>query len=281
MRRSWPVLAATIALVFGGVLLGAYPAAAQVGVMGPGGLVQPGGPFRPLSQPDIPALASAPAGILAPHAAAGGRTTVVSSSNWAGYAATGASGTFTSVSSSWTEPTGHCAGGTQYAAFWVGLDGYTSNSVEQAGSEVDCAGRVPQYYAWYEMYPGATVNFPNPVSPGDQFSASVTYRGSDKFRLVIGDTSKGWTETVNATLAGAARSSAEVIAEAPCCTAHGGVLPLANFGTVSVSSATANGTSMAAFGPDEITMPETSVSAMGGAGNFTVGYSGSIWPFGL
>ena len=37
---------------------------------------------------------------------------------------------------------------------------------------------------------------------------------------------------------------------------------------------------MAAFGPDEITVPETSVSAMGGAGNFTVGYSGFIWPFG-
>ena len=86
--------------------------------------------------------------------------------------ATGSNGTFTSVSSNWTEPVGHCGGaGGRYAAFWTGLDGYTSPTVEQIGTEVDCSGYFPRYYAWYEIYPGAAVNFTNPVSPGDQFSA--------------------------------------------------------------------------------------------------------------
>jgi Peptidase A4 family len=288
MRRRWPVLAATIPLLFGWALAAAYPAAASTGIQGPGGLIQPGGPISQLSQAGGPTPGSgAPTGTVTPQVsggqsqiASGGRNTVVSSSNWAGYAATGA--TFTSVSANWTQPAGHCTGGNQYAAFWVGLDGYSSSTVEQTGSEVDCAGRTPQYYAWYEVYPGASVTFTNPVSPGDQFSGSVTY-ASGTFKLVLKDITKNWTQTASANLAGAALSSAEAIAEAPCCTARGGTLPLTNFGTVSFSSAIANGKSMATFNPVEITMPNTSVSAMNSAGNFTVsytGYSGFPWPFG-
>jgi hypothetical protein len=50
------------------------------------------------------------------------------------------------------------------------------------------------------------------------------------------------------TLAGAARSSAEVIVEAPCCTASGGILPLANFGTVHITGSTANGSAIGSAG---------------------------------
>ena len=64
----------------------------------------------------------------------------------------------------------HPAGGSQYAAFWVGLDGYAGKTVEQIGTEADCTGPSPGYYAWYEVYPGAGVNFTNPVSPGDKFA---------------------------------------------------------------------------------------------------------------
>ena len=73
--------------------------------------------------------------------------------NWSGYAVTGANGSFHSVSASWTEPTATCSGSAEYASFWVGLDGYNSNSVEQTGTEADCDGRTGQYYGWYEMYP--------------------------------------------------------------------------------------------------------------------------------
>ena len=80
---------------------------------------------------------------------------------------------------------GTCSRGDQYAAFWVGLDGYSSSSVEQTGSEVDCVGRTAEYYAWYEMYPGPSENYSNTVRAGDHFNASVTYEGSNEFSLYI------------------------------------------------------------------------------------------------
>src|SRR6202453_3033781 len=155
------------------------------------------------------------------------------STNWSGYA--GTTGRYTSVSASWTQPAGKCSSGDQYAAFWVGLDGYTSSSVEQTGSEVDCVGRTAEYYAWYEMYPGPSENYSNTVKAGDHFNASVTYEGSNKFSLYIADTTRAGSHTTVATLANAARSSAEVIIEAPCCTASGGILNLTDFGTVNIT----------------------------------------------
>ena len=203
----------------------------------------------------------------------GTKNATTTSTNWSGYAATG--GTYTSVSSSWVEPTGTCSSGDQYSSFWVGLDGYNSDSVEQTGSEVDCAGRTPEYYSWYEMYPANPVNFSNAVRPGDHFTGSVTYTGANSFTLQLSDTTRGWSHTVTKTLAGAARSSAEVIAEAPCCTLSGGILPLADFGTVKFTGATANGSPLGSFNPVGITMVSASgvqedlISALTAGENFS------------
>lgn len=134
------------------------------------------------------------------------------STNWSGYAATG--GRYTSVSSSWTQPAASCSG-TAYSSFWVGLDGDTSNTVEQTGTDADCSGSTPQYYAWYEMYPKYPVNYSNPVRPGDHMSASVTTNGSGSFTLTISDSTQGWSRTTTARLKSAKLASAEVIAEAP------------------------------------------------------------------
>lgn len=282
MRRKWPVLTAAIPLAFGWALVAAHPAAASIrdGVPGPGGQVQPGGPVSQLSQPGG-TFPGAPTGIVTPQASGSqsgtsGQNTSVSSSNWAGYAATGASGSFTSVSASWTQPTATCTAGSQYAAFWVGLDGYTSKTVEQIGTEADCSGPTPAYYAWYEVYPGAGVNFTNPVSPGDKFTGTVTSQGSGKFQLVLKDTTQGWTQTINATGAGADLSSAEAIAEAPSGTSgSASVLPLTNFGSVGFTGVTANGKSMDTLDPVQITMPDTSVTDMASGGSFAVNYTGT------
>jgi hypothetical protein len=69
------------------------------------------------------------------------------------------------------------------------------------------------------------------VSPGDEISAEVSYNGS-QFTVTITDetTKKSFSKT--GTVRGAQRSSAEWIAEAPCCTRSGGSLPLSDFGTV-------------------------------------------------
>ena len=147
-----------------------------------------------------------------------------------------------------------------------------------ARSEADCAGPSPQYYAWYEVFPGAGVNFTNPVSPGDTFTGTVTSQGSGKFQLVLKDTTQGWTQTINATEAGADLSSAEAIVEAPSSTGSSGssnVLPLTDFGSVGFTGVTVNGTSMDTLNPVQITMPDTSVGDMAGDGSFSVNYTGT------
>jgi hypothetical protein len=178
------------------------------------------------------------------------RITNSTSTNWSGYAVTG--GRYTQVSSSWKVPSVTCSG-TAYSSFWVGLDGDTSGTVEQTGTDSDCSGSTPQYYAWYEMYPKFPVNFSNPVHVGDTMSASVTTNGRGSFTLTISD-GLAWSRTVTAKLRSAKLASAEVIAEAP--SSSGGVLPLANFGTVSFSGAKANTALLTSSTPgiDAITM---------------------------
>jgi hypothetical protein len=179
------------------------------------------------------------------------------STNWSGYAATGRR--FTSVSASWTQPTATCSGGTAYSSFWVGLDGDTSSTVEQTGSSADCtSSNTPSYYAWYEMYPKFPTNLPNPVTPGDQLTASVTTDGAGRFTLTISDTTQHWTFQTTQRLKSAALASAEVIAEAP--SSRSGVLPLTNFGTVNFANATANGASLGTFNPDRIDMVSSSTT---------------------
>ena len=204
------------------------------------------------------------------------RITNSTSTNWSGYAVTGSR--FTSVSASWTEPTAKCSG-TAYSSFWVGLDGDTSNTVEQTGTDADCSGSTAQYYAWYEMYPKFPVNLKGTVRPGDHLSASVTTNGNGSFTLTISDSTQGWTNTSTQRLKRATLASAEVIAEAP--SSSGGVLPLANFGTVSFSGATANGALLTSSTPhiDAITMQAGStVKAQPGSisnGSFSVAWKHS------
>jgi hypothetical protein len=183
-------------------------------------------------------------------------------SDEAGYVATGASGAFTSVASDWTQPTAHCTTGDKYASFVVGLDGYSSDSIEEIGTGADCDGKTPLYYAWYEMYPASPVTFSNTVSPGDQMSASVTYDGSNKFTLEIADVTQGWTRTEQASLAGAARSSAEVLLV-------GSSASLTNFGSVTFTGATVNKADLCDSDPVKVTMTGVTVSAISGCTSFT------------
>jgi hypothetical protein len=195
------------------------------------------------------------------------------STNWSGYAAD--SGTYTSVSATWVQPTGTCTSATRYASFWVGLDGYSSDSVEQTGTDTDCSGGKPVYYGWYETYPNPSYNFGDAISAGDTISASATYEGSNKYLLSLSDKTKGWTTTTTQTVSGAPRSSAEVIIEAPCCTSSGGILPLADFGTINVSDSIVDGAAIGTLDPAEIIMIDSSgrdkdtVSALSSNKNFS------------
>jgi len=277
MIRRWSIPLATVVLAFGVLGLAGTASAAPThhsdashvspGIAALRGL-NIGGPLRSH-------------GLL--HSAEHGvRGTEVSSENWSGYAVTGADGAYTSVSSSWTEPTATCSSGRHgrggsdtYAAFWVGLDGYSSDSVEQTGTLIECVGSTAYYYGWYEMYPAALVTYSNTVKPGDSFSASVTFSGTDAYTLTLTDSTQKWTQTQTIDESGLDRSSAEVITEAPCCTSSGGILPLADFGTVSYGASDANGTSLGTQSPTEIIIvsasgtQEDSTGAIASNGSFS------------
>lgn len=180
------------------------------------------------------------------------------STNWSGYAVTG-HGPYTTVSSSWTQPTANCLQTpTGYSSFWVGLDGDTTGTVEQTGTDADCSSGTAVYYGWYEMYPKFPVNYSNPVAPGDSMHASVTTNAAGRFQLTLTDRTKGWTQSTSARLKSAKLGSAEVIVEAP--SSSGGVLPLADFGQVGFSAATVNGSVLTSSTPgiDPITMVTSS-----------------------
>jgi hypothetical protein len=154
----------------------------------------------------------------------------VESENWSGYAVTGSS--FTNAKASWTVPTVNCSKTpNSYAAFWVGLDGYSSSTVEQTGTLAYCNGSSAEYYSWYEFYPAGMVEITSvPVSPGNHVYAQVSYSSSE-FTVTLTNETTGKSYSKSSKVSGAKRSSAEWIAEAPCCTGSGGILPLADFGT--------------------------------------------------
>jgi hypothetical protein len=144
--------------------------------------------------------------------------------------------------------------------------------VEQTGTEAVCSGTAATYSAWYEFCCSEPIiTIPSmTVEPGDTMSASVVYSSSTgKFTLKITDERTGQTFSKSAAVSGAARSSAEWIAEAP---SDGAILPLADYGTVlfgkdSTSIAgTNNATDSTTHGPignfstvEEITMEKKKV----------------------
>jgi hypothetical protein len=157
----------------------------------------------------------------------------------------------TDAKSSWIVPAANCTGNSEgatsgYASIWVGIDGWSSNTVEQIGTDSDCVsvtgqGNVPTYYAWFEFYPQPAYYIGDPgtgftgyvVQPGDVMSAEVKGGFFGAFILTISDTRSGvkqWTYTTFSFVQGAKQSSAEWIAETPCCQNNGAFLPLANFG---------------------------------------------------
>jgi hypothetical protein len=222
--------------------------------------------------------ADGPAGVdFAPHASAvrpHGRAahgvTFASSVNWGGYAA--ASTTYDTVSATWVEPSAKCGSDTTYASFWTGLDGYSSNSVEQTGTLVECSGGTAHQYSWYEMYPASPVYFSDPLAAGDTVVSRVSASGGE-FTLYLADTTRGWSHTVKKS-SSASRSSAEVIAEAP--SSSSGVLPLADFGTMTFSGASVNSGTLGASNPVPITMVTDSGTVKASVGSISGGNTFSM-----
>jgi hypothetical protein len=161
------------------------------------------------------------------------------SNRWSGGVVVGPPGSYTSAIGIWDvpfvgippEPQGHEGGWN--SSSWVGIDGWGTNDVLQAGiqQKVDASGKT-SYVAWYEwfvpvppadptLYPYVyQTNIPNfKISPGDKIFCSVSYVGNTAGQLWIANDTAGQT-SYSTTLAppnGAAfnGSDAEWIMEAP------------------------------------------------------------------
>ena len=231
--------------------------------------------FSPVAAPAATTTASAfgpahhPAGAAALRTVGG--TFNINGYNWGGYAATG---TFSSVAATWSEPTVKCNSRSDLYAPWVGIDGYSSSTVEQTGVATDCSSGSPVYQAWYEMYPAAPVYLSSssyPVRAGDSIHASVTHTSGSTYTLAISDTTRGWNYSTNKSLSGARNANAEAIIESPP-----GKYP--NFGTLKFTSVTANGSpignySPVAMDPSANGVYEAHASALSGGNSFTMTYS--------
>ena len=197
MIKRFAIPVSAIALAAGSMAL-ATPAMAATAAPASHVRLLPGGVFKPATG-------------LGAHSSvrAGGK--IEYSSNWSGYAVTG--GTYTSVSATWVQNAGTCSSSDTDTDMspWVGIDGYSSSSVEQTGTSVDCSGSSKTYYAWYEMYPANFVTINHTVKAGDTFYGAVNRSGTS-YTLTLEDETQGWTNTVTKT-GSDANSSAEAIME--------------------------------------------------------------------
>jgi hypothetical protein len=163
----------------------------------------------------LAAVAATGAALLIAGTPAAHASTLATGTDWNGYAVTGS--TYTRTTADWVMPKLACpsGSGSNYVAIWTGLDGYSSDTVEQVGAEAACAAGTAEYFGWYELYPGALVYINKTLKPGDQLDALVTYDGSNAFTLTLHDVTAGWDQSFKKVLAGAARSSAETIVTTP------------------------------------------------------------------
>jgi hypothetical protein len=191
---------------------------------------------------------------------------LISYGNWGGYVVTGANDSVSTTSAAWTQTAVSCPSGDDSSP-WIGIDGFNDNTVEQTGTDGDCNGSTPSYYAWYEMYPRNTVVISEPISPGDQFTGTVTFNGGKSYTLTLTNVTDGWTYTTTQTLK-SDDNSAEAVLEQDGPS-------LADFGTLPFSNFTVNGST--AVNPEEMEVGTNAGDVCQTTSAFTTGAFTTTW----
>lgn len=258
MARRWSISLAGLTLMAGALATTAPALAASTGHhVAPAAVSRSvahqfrlGGPFRktPGTHPEV----------IDGH--------VISYGNWGGYVVTGASGSFKTTSVSWTQTAVSCPSG-QDSSPWIGIDGFSDNTVEQTGTDGDCNGSSPSYYAWYEMYPRNTVVINEPISAGNRFTGTVTFNGGKSYTLTLTNVTDGWTNTVTKSLS-SKDDSAEAVLEQDGPS-------LANFGTLPFSDFTVNGST--AVSPEEMEVGTDAGDVCENTSAYSSGAFSTVW----
>ena len=150
--------------------------------------------------------------------------TNATSSNWSGSVVFAPSKrSFGWVAGQWTVPNPHApAFGIYYASEWVGIDGWGSNDVLQAGTETEIVNvifSIKQVYVWWEWFPSGEVAISNfSVSPGDIMYCLICVNSTTTATIYLTNQSSGVSTSFSitaprgTTLVG---NSAEWIVERP------------------------------------------------------------------
>jgi hypothetical protein len=172
------------------------------------------------------------------------------SRNWGGYitSASSHSTDFNSVKATWVQPTVTCEAKNAWTVFWVGLDGWWNNTVEQGGSSAFCptSGGAAQYQLWWEMFPTNAIQTVLTINAGDTITASVKYAtATSVFTIKVRDVTSGQSFTRHERCANGLtcdRSSSDVITEDVGMVGAGSFFPLADYGTMGYTNAGATDT---------------------------------------
>jgi hypothetical protein len=205
------------------------------------------------------------------------------SSNWSGYAVASAapsgcsfpsaasdpsySGSYSSVSATWTVPTVTSSGSSgrfgfglrsssTYSAVWTGIDGFNNDDLIQAGTEQDYSGSKASYAAWWEILPATETTVSSiTVDPGDAITVSINHNSgngcasSTPWLISVTDATadnahRGSPFTTCQSYSGPG-ASAEYVVEAP--EVNGSIATLADYGSEAFgvpSTLTVNGSAV-------------------------------------
>jgi hypothetical protein len=152
--------------------------------------------------------------------------TRVEATNWSGYAQhTKTKGMFSGVEDTWNVPrVSTKKPGKQFASDWVGVGGYSENTLVQAGtSEWNDNGKA-MYDAWSEVLPQSVRPFELKIRPGDKVKAIVREISPNVWAMKVVDLTTGHSD-VKTVPYRSSGESAEAIHERP--QVAGGVAKLA------------------------------------------------------
>ncbi len=178
----------------------------------------------------------------------------VESLNWAGYVGTSSSPVTTSVKGSWVVQAPGSTSSATYSSEWIGIGGYSDDTLVQTGTESDYYDGAAHYTAWYEVLPAAETPISGiSVSPGDIINASVTQvpGTSDEWNVTLVDVTQHKGFSIIVTYSSSQKSS-DWVEERPelCSGSSCSLTTLASFGT-------------AYYGSDNTGVPGTNFANMG------------------
>ncbi|KAI0325218.1 putative aspergillopepsin [Cubamyces sp. BRFM 1775] len=205
------------------------------------------------------------------------------STNWAGAILVAGANTYKSVTGTFVVPTPRepsGASGSHSASAWVGIDGDTcQTAILQTGVDFTINNGVASYDAWWEWFPDGAHDFDGfVIRAGDTITATVTATSTTSGTASITNWSTGLEVVAELGYPYAlCEENAEWIVEDY--SVNGGLVPFANFGTVTFTDASAT-TGSGTVGPagaqiiDIVANGAVITSASAGSSSVTVSYTG-------